>query len=480
MRTDLKINYAGLEMLSDQIEIYYKALENMEDSLEDLKEVLEEQESSSVYELSGNISAAVYSAGDKQNTLKQIKEILDNYIMDMQGLLKPIKEEENVRADQYDIWYNMKQIEGPIKDISRDAKVKCSGNYHTVSVIETSEEKSKREKEERNYKKLENFRQSILMAFADNIDKKLENMWKIYNENVKPFEETDDVYRKSLNKLYNACTDTGDKILDGLCFVGKVALIFIATVGEILVAAWALAQLPTVLAVGIIVLPIAGCIILASVPKEYVPSWLEAEKENADEIIKTVKEGPVAIVEAIGQGLADTVQTPEGIAVVSGTVVGLVLVFKGSKKKTDIDARSNGTRGNRYSDEEIENIMKNLRGDGFKNNPLRQAYEREVAGLKAYGEELLASGMSEAEVAEKLNQARRALGVKYKDMTPQPLRDYIYEINRCRYDGDELGPTYKALRDAGRSDMDIINSSSKPNGNIDKLLSGFEEWLRRQ
>lgn len=108
--------------------------------------------------------------------------------------------------------------------------------------------------------------------------------------------------------------------------------------------------------------------------------------------------------------------------------MGLVLVFKGSKKKTDIDARSNGTRGNRYSDEEIENIMKNLRGDGFKNNPLRQAYEREVAGLKAYGEELLASGMSEAEVAEKLNQARRALGVKYKDMTPQPLRDYIYEI----------------------------------------------------
>lgn len=103
-----------------------------------------------------------------------------------------------------------------------------------------------------------------------------------------------------MNKLYNACTDTGDKILDGLCFVGKVALIFIATVGEILAGAWVLAQLPTVLAVGIIVLPIAGCIILASVPKEYVPSWLEAEKENADEIIKTVKEGPVAIVEAIG------------------------------------------------------------------------------------------------------------------------------------------------------------------------------------
>lgn len=110
---------------------------------------------------------------------------------------------------------------------------------------------------------------------------------------------------------------------------------------------------------------------------------------------------------------------------------------------------------------------------------MRQAYENEVAGLKSYGEELLASGMSE-EVARTLNQARRDLGIKYKDMTPQPLRDYIYEINIGRY-GDKLGPTYEWLvSEKGATNMEIINSSSRPNTNIDKLLSGFEEWLRRQ
>lgn len=37
-----------------------------------------------------------------------------------------------------------------------------------------------------------------------------------------------------------------------------------------------------------------------------------------------------------------------------------------------------------------------------------------------------------------LHKARRNLGVKYKDATPQPLRDYIYEVNIDRY-GDPLG-----------------------------------------
>ena len=93
---------------------------------------------------------------------------------------------------------------------------------------------------------------------------------------------------------------------------------------------------------------------------------------------------------------------------------------------------------------------------------------------------MLQGGMPEEQVARTLNQARRDLGVKYKDMTPQPLRDYIYEINMNRYDGDKLGPTYEYLKRIEKTDIEIIESSSKPNSNIDELLSGFEKWLRGQ
>ena len=65
-------------------------------------------------------------------------------------------------------------------------------------------------------------------------------------------------------------------------------------------------------------------------------------------------------------------------------------------------------------------------------------------------------------------------------MTPQPLRDYIYEVNIERY-GDKLGPTYEWLvTEKAATNKEIIESASRPNSNIDKLLSGFEEWLREQ
>ena len=115
-------------------------------------------------------------------------------------------------------------------------------------------------------------------------------------------------------------------------------------------------------------------------------------------------------------------------------------------RKTTEDSVEDVGKSSKYSETEIRNIIYNLKGDGFKNNPLRQAYENEVAGLKAYGGELLTSGMSEEQVARTLNQARRDLGIKVKR----------------------------------KSNMDIIKSSSTPNSNIDNLLLGFEEWLRRQ
>lgn len=123
-------------------------------------------------------------------------------------------------------------------------------------------------------------------------------------------------------------------------------------------------------------------------------------------------------------------------------------------------------------------MLKNIKGDGFKNNPLRQVYEKEVSELAKLGDDLLSQGKSTEEVAQILNQARRDLGIKYKDMTPQPLRDYIYEINQQRY-GDPLGPTYDALLKKKTFEQ-IIESSSKYNPNIDVLLSGFEQWLRGQ
>lgn len=113
----------------------------------------------------------------------------------------------------------------------------------------------------------------------------------------------------------------------------------------------------------------------------------------------------------------------------------------------------------------------------IKNNPLRQEYEAKVAGLSSYADQIPGKTPDQLEaLAREANQARRELGVQYKNLTPAPLLDYIKDVNMQRY-GDPLGPTVETLVDSGRTYTDIIKSAGRPNPDINKLLSGFNDWL---
>lgn len=96
--------------------------------------------------------------------------------------------------------------------------------------------------------------------------------------------------------------------------------------------------------------------------------------------------------------------------------------------------------------------------------PLRQAYVDEVRDLSVRVESMRTAGLSEEMIARAVHQARRDLGIKYKDMTDLSLRDMVYKRNLERY-GDPLGPSIEYLRNQGKSWTDIINSAIKSGGN---------------
>lgn len=125
-------------------------------------------------------------------------------------------------------------------------------------------------------------------------------------------------------------------------------------------------------------------------------------------------------------------------------------------------------------------LVENLTAD-IKNNPLRAEYEDKVAELKKYSDQIKPN-MTDAELkqlAEEAHAARRNLGIEYKNLTPEPLRDFIYEVNKSRY-GDPLGPTIDHLVKTGKSYEDIIRSAARPNPDVNKLLGKFSEWLSKQ
>lgn len=96
-------------------------------------------------------------------------------------------------------------------------------------------------------------------------------------------------------------------------------------------------------------------------------------------------------------------------------------------------------------------------------HPLRQAYIDEVEGLTAKQSFMIKAGRSPEEIARALHADRRALGVKYKNLTPPDKLEEIYERNVGKY-GDKLGPTIEYLRAQGKSWDQIAASSARTGG----------------
>jgi hypothetical protein len=94
---------------------------------------------------------------------------------------------------------------------------------------------------------------------------------------------------------------------------------------------------------------------------------------------------------------------------------------------------------------------------------LRQEYIAKVEALARQRDAMRAAGEKPETIARTLHAKRRALGVEYKDMTPEPLRGEIYARNTMKY-GDPLGPSIEWLRSHGKSWEDIIQSATKPGG----------------
>jgi RHS repeat-associated protein len=94
---------------------------------------------------------------------------------------------------------------------------------------------------------------------------------------------------------------------------------------------------------------------------------------------------------------------------------------------------------------------------------LRQAYEQAVRDLGNRLNDLRRAGKDPEAIARELSQTRRALGEKFKDMTPANFREKIYQRNLKDY-GDPLGPTVDYLRAKGKTWEQIAESACRSGG----------------
>ncbi|MFE4758942.1 hypothetical protein ACFRIB_53970 [Streptomyces mirabilis] len=105
-----------------------------------------------------------------------------------------------------------------------------------------------------------------------------------------------------------------------------------------------------------------------------------------------------------------------------------------------IDAWREGKTGSARWDEvqALRDVAENLEQEYVKAG--RRLCMGEVEALTDRVTEMRRAGAGDEQIARELHAERRALGVKYKNLTPEATRQAIYLRNEAKY-GDRLGPT---------------------------------------
>jgi hypothetical protein len=105
---------------------------------------------------------------------------------------------------------------------------------------------------------------------------------------------------------------------------------------------------------------------------------------------------------------------------------------------------------------------------------VRDGYNAELVAIKDVARTFLEQGHDEEFVARHVQQLRRDVGQKYKNMTPEEVRPYLYGRNTA--DGvNQLGPSIDDLKNGyadhkAKTWEQIIDSASKPNKRINDFF----------
>ncbi|MCP1103084.1 hypothetical protein M2454_002437 [Aequitasia blattaphilus] len=336
MRTDLKINYSHLDEIIDRIRNYTNAVEELEDSLLDMKRFLNEQKSDAVSELESSIGKVSSELVNRKEKLRHLENMLRSYLGEMEGTVPARNRESQVRVDTYDTAFNIMQMETEVNSVEQSWNTNVwSGFYFGIG--EDADEE--RERRERNYQQIEDIRANSLVYLAAITRDNVQEIRDIYENHLKTYEQRDDEFRTQINATYDTLTSEKDKWDNCWELFGSISKSAIKGLATGLITTLVVVLFPEVALIGaavVVVVGVKGVEMLGKVPKEALPSWLHGAKDVSDRLEKN----PLSIVTMAGQGLMDTIQTPEGAATVTGTFIGSLVGAKiGVKLKPKVDAK---------------------------------------------------------------------------------------------------------------------------------------------
>ena len=381
MRNDIKLVFAVLIYLLESIDKYNNDSVILKNKLVSLQSVLENQSSESIEELAKSIKNVTDKINLNDSYLTEVSTLLRQFVTDFFTMIPPIDMYSITRVDTIDISFNYscqiyddfnKLKELLDKEITEENKLflqkggYSSFPYYTPSSYYMDKSEDKHEVYKQNYFKLCDCRDNYLLPSLRLIEEKLEKIESIYYNYLDPLESLDDEYYNKLRLIYNTYTPKEEIKLNVKEITRELCIEFFKNFGKTLIEGLIIAILtpicpPAGIALGVL--------------------FFSAECTSALTNPNIKRDGPIALIEGIGQSFSDTLDTPEGIVGFVGGISGFIVgSIAGAKIGKFIKP---------YTKVINSSVLKNIKG--FSENPA-EAFNNLKNDLKVGFSEIKGAG----------------------------------------------------------------------------------------
>lgn len=210
---DLKINYDYLCEINSIVKKYIDALEELQSETEAFVEKINNQEGDVFVELKNEYEDAIaVDYTDLIDILKEIYHVSGRYIEEMQYYIAPENSSMLCRVDRNDIWWNLQQIKA-IPYAYVEAYPHVPSHYYMDEFVNPfaddadevrARNEDRRRRRENNYNKLVDFYNNTIRSTADGLWQDTEDLKSIYENYVVEYENTDDIYARKMDELYDS------------------------------------------------------------------------------------------------------------------------------------------------------------------------------------------------------------------------------------------------------------------------------------
>lgn len=434
-KRDLRINYANLDEIESQLGTFQQALDTLENAVITMeKNLIENNSGKAVDKLEAQCNAIKKQLIPHREQVKDLKDLMSNYITEMTGLINPNNRNQETRVSRNDVWANMRSIDSRAFEFAEST---YSHTQKIVSKVWFPEDYTETAKTayRQNEKKIENLEIDIIKPFRDTVYEDIENLWGLYNRHIKAYENKDDEYRsKVVIELYDKYVSNKEMTKDLGSSIWKAvdgfAENFNIKVGDFLEGTIKL------------VLSLA---FTAFLPVEWVPNWAKKTiKETTEGMVTTIKD-PYSLLETTAQNTSDSVEQ-NGWAYAIGGVAPDILAIYYTKRVLEVKSgKSGGSKGTSGTVDVIE---------------LTRAQQRNLNKLKNIVENNLTEGDFSGTLADLQGNPIPKPGGGYWDHLTEMKQSYkgLQDVKRG-LEGSLQNPSLsESIRNTLQSNLDIANS----------------------